>query len=855
MHVFLKYKIIVFCLFINFLASIIFSQEPEYGLKFNSNNYEPEMRTGLNLSPDNYFTFSKGFSMTFEAKFHFKDVHIYGYIFRIINKKGNIIDFVMGDTNLVFSMPLGNIVTNNTLTEVNLVPGQWIPIRLDIDFESEELKIAIGEYIIKWNTAKVREFKDVKIVLGKSDYQKKQVIDVPDMTIKNLEITDRSKNLLYSWKFSKHTPDGVYDDIRSHFAKCDNPNWVLDYSGIWKKEISFTTGANPYLAYDSDRKMIAVADQHSFYTFALEDNRFEKYTVNKKIAYKISSNQMIYNILDSNFYIYNLVKENEAREFVPFDLSKGKWGNTTAHQHNTDYRHHNRYFSSKYDRLYLFGGYGHLKYKEGVLIYDVTTKTWSKAALKGDNISPRYLSGMGKIDEDHLLLFGGYGSETGNQALQSQFYYDCYVINIKTMEAKKIWTMEYPSEDFVVSNSLIVDTTNHCFYALLYPSMKFNSAISLGRFSLEKPEYEIMADEIPLKFNDVLSYVDLFFDDTNQKLITAAFFPVADSTINVSIYSLAYPPLKHSDLYQSQTEKKEIPWLTVICIFLIFNLLFVYFRFIRKKRALLPVIGNGKKMKRNYMPILGVDTIRQLQNQAIYLFGAFQVTNKEGNDVAPHFKPLLKNLFLLILLNTIKNGKGISFTELKDILWFDKTEESANNNRGVSLNKIRHIFENIGKIEFNKKGAYWQVELGKEIYCDYYEALILIKKIKEDKEIDIESIKRLLSITATGALLPDIQTEWVDAFKSCFSNDFVDLILQLINRKEPKFSDDIYINMANALFIHDPLNEDALRLKCSVLVKMGKNGLARNTYMAFTKEYFTLFGTKYTYSFDQIVAN
>lgn len=855
MDVYLKYRIIVFFLFISFFVSIAFSQEPPYGLKFYSNNYEPEMRTGLNLSPDNYFTFPKGFSMAFEAKFHFKDVHIYGYVFRIINKKGNIIDFVMADTNFVFSMPLENIVSNNTFAEVNLVPDQWIPIKLDIDFDSEELKIAIGEYVKKWNTTKVSEFKDVKILFGKIDYQKKQVIDVPDMTIKNLEITDRSKTLLYSWKLSKHTRNGVYDDIRSHFAKCDNPNWVLDYSGVWKKEISFTAGSSPYLAYDSDEKMIAVADQHSFYSFALKDNQFKKHTINKKLSYKMSSNQMIYNTLDSNFYIYNLVRENEAKEFVPFDLSKGKWGSTTAHEHNTDYRHHNRYFSSKYNRLYLFGGYGHLKYKEGALIYDVNTKTWSKAVFKGDNITPRYLSGMGKIDEDHLLLFGGYGSETGNQALQSQFYYDCYVIELKTMEAKKIWTMEYPSEDFVVSNSLVVDTTNNCFYALVYPSMKFNSAISLGRFSLEKPEYEITANEIPLKFNDVRSYVDLFFDDTGQKLITSAFFPTTDSTTGISIYSLAYPPLKHSDLYQSKTEKKETPWLTVIVLLLIFNLLFIYFRFKRKKRSLLTVIGNGKKIKRNYTPILGVDTIRQLQNQAIYLFGVFQVTDKEGNDVAPHFKPLLKNLFLLILLHTIKNGKGISFTELKDILWFDKTEESANNNRGVSLSKIRHIFENIGKIEFNKKGAYWQVQLGKEIYCDYYEALVLIKKIKEDNEINFDNLSRLLSITAAGTLLPDIQSEWVDSFKSDFSNDFIDLILQLIDRKEAGFSDDTCINMANALFIHDPLNEDALKLKCSVLVKMGKNGLARNTYMTFTKEYFTLFGTKYKYSFDQIVAN
>jgi hypothetical protein len=59
--------------------------------------------------------------------------------------------------------------------------------------------------------------------------------------------------------------------------------------------------------------------------------------------------------------------------------------------------------------------------------------------------------------------------------------------------------------------------------------------------------------------------------------------------------------------------------------------------------------------------------------------------------------------------------------------------------------------------------------------------------------------------------------------------------------------------MANALLVHDPLNEDGLQLKCKVLVKMGKNGLAKKTYTTFTKEYAILFGIEYKYSFDQIV--
>ncbi|MDR3218219.1 MAG: hypothetical protein LBU22_04435 [Dysgonamonadaceae bacterium] len=847
------YICIVSCIFIYFSVSAISAQEIQYGLKFNSNNYEPEARTSLNLSPDGYLSFPKGFSMTFDAKFHFKDVHIYGYIFRIMNDKENTIDLVIGDANLVFSMPSGGIASNNTLADVNIIPNQWVPICINADIEKEELKIIVGKYVKKWHTPEVRGFNNIEIVFGKINDQRKQVIDVPDMTIKNLEIADLSGKPKYSWKLSMHTLDGVYDDLKHHFAKCENPNWQLDNYGIWKKETTFNTKRTPYLSYDFDKNIVAVADQNSFYTFSVKDSRLEKPTVNKKLSYIITANQMIYNSLDSNFYAYNLIKENDAREFVPFDLSEGKWGITTAHEHNTDYRHHNRYFSSKYNRLYIFGGYGHLKYKEGVFIYDANSKSWSKTVLKGYTPTPRYLSGMGKIDDDHLLLFGGYGSETGDQALQAQFYYDCYIVDLRTMEAKRLWTLENPVENFVVSNSLVVDMANKSFYALCYPFMKSNSMISLYKFSLEKPEYEVMAGQLPIKFNDVFSYVDLFFDKAGNKLIAATFAPDRETEANISIYTISFPPLKKSDMYQIEKGKKSFPVFR-LTILLLFSALVLILFFIRKKKKQMDIRSVENKMEEgNSVAIAGINTVKQLQNQTIYLFGGFQVVDKQGNDITADFKPLLKNLFLLILLNTIKNGKGISFSKLKEILWFDKSEESANNNRGVALSKIRQIMENVGGIQFTKKGTYWSVEFEEEIYCDYYEALILIKKIKENKETAINDIKRLLAIVTVGELLPNTQVEWVDTFKSDFSNELVDLILYLIQQESAVFSDNMCIKMANALLVHDPLNEDALRLKCKVLVKMGKNGLAKNTYTTFTKEYAILFGIEYKYSFDQIV--
>ncbi len=852
-----KEKRTILYLFFFFQFVAVFSHELQYGLKFHAYSYEPEMRTSLDLSPDDFFSFPEGFSISFDVKFEFKEVQVYGYVFRIIDKNGNKIDFVLGDKNISFSSSLGDIIFSKTFSEVALVPEHWMKIQLDVNIQKDELKFRIGDVAQNWKLPEVRNFKDVRIVFGKNNYPETQAVDVPNMTIKDIKIENRNTTL-YSWKLSKYTSGGVFDELNNHFAKCENPDWILTQNTRWKKESTFTCELNPYIAYNPDKNVIAVADQHSFYSFSMNDRQLKKEVINREFSYPRYANQMIYNPADSNYYAYNLVKEGDAREFAVFNRATREWAETTPHNHYSDYWHHNRYFSVKNNALYLFGGYGHHKYKRDVFMYDVSENVWSEKVLTGDSIEPRYLSGLGVISNSQLLYFGGYGSKSGNQELSPQHYYDAYSIDIETMEAKKLWTLKTPEENFVVSNSLIVDTTNNCFYALCYPFTKFNTSIMLYKFSLTEPKYEIFADTIPLGFKDAGSFVDLFLDKTNNKLLALMSSSIGmDSLASISIYSLSYPPLLQADLYQPVKSKKYFFGIILIAVLGLLASVSLYLFYKKKKRKTIEQVdiqsNDVADADNNTENSSGIATIKSVRKQAISLFGGFQVIDKDGNDLTAEFKPLVKNLFLLVLLNTIKNGKGISFVKLKEILWFDMTEESANNNRGVAMSKIRQLMKLVGDVKFLKQGVYWTVEFSPDIYCDYYEALILIRKIKENKGKNINDIKKLLSIVSEGELLPNIRIDWVDSFKSDFSNDLIDLILLLITQKETNFSDSLYIDMANTIFIHDPLNEDALRLKCSVLVKMGKNGLAKNTYTTFVKEYTAWFAADYKYSFDQII--
>ena len=167
---------------------------------------------------------------------------------------------------------------------------------------------------------------------------------------------------------------------------------------------------------------------------------------------------------------------------------------------------------------------------------------------------------------------------------------------------------------------------------------------------------------------------------------------------------------------------------------------------------------------------------------------------------------------------------------------------------------MRQIFEHVGDITIKSNNSYWTVEFGEDVYCDYSEVLYLMDMLSRKDGLNLDSLKKLLEILSKGELLPSIQVEWVDSFKSDFSNNLMDILFELLKNRSVADNPQLCIDVADAIFIQDSLNEDALRLKCATLVKMGRNKLSKKVYEAFVKEYKLLFGADFGTSFEQIVS-
>jgi len=837
----------------------------QYGLSFNSYEVEKEGRTSLNLTPEHPFSFSTGFSLGFDVSFK-NSPYNFGYIFRIITENNDNIDLILSlsrDPALKDQIQLsaiynsGQILCNYTFGDINTDFGEWINVGLTVDSKDGMIKIAINNKEFKKEDSYFRNFAKVKIIFGKNDIIPYETIDVPKMSIRNISIKNSHGNEKYRWSLAKHAYNGVYDEISSSFALCEAPKWIMDTHCYWKVDTTFNTKIYPQFTFNPETNQIAVADEKTFYLYNIKQKILDKMPNEGGSPLKTKSNNLYYNPQNQTYFSYNF-----ADKVSYYDASSHMWDNEIYAGPDPEYWHHNRFFSAPDSTLYTFGGYGFHLYKNTIQKYDFKSDRWEFTDYKGDTITPRYLAGIGALDDKNFLIFGGYGSEKGDQKLSPHNYYDLYSYNIETSESKKIWELDATKHNFVVANSLVVDTLNKCFYALCYPHQKFNSALQLYRFSLEKPDYELLADSIPYSFNDVFSYADLYLTQNRDQLIAlTSYTDVRQMQANVTVYSLAFPPLNKMDLIQHEAKSKNL-WIYLILFVLIILALFVVWKYKSKKPLRKEIItaAPGKQIdtvkeeEEASEPIVGIKPLHEENlKQSILLFGGFQVMDKKSNKITGDFTPTLKQLFLLILLYTLKDGKGISSVKLREILWFDKTKESAKNNRGVSLSKLRSIFEKIGHVHIGCVNSYWTVEFGDDIYCDYYEALILIKRLS--KSAEHKDINRLVSIVSAGELLPNVETEWVDSFKADFSNRLTDLLLNLIDHaSEYNLTPSMMVNIADAVFVHDSLNEDALKIKCTLLVEMGKNGLAQKTYMSFIKEYQSLFGTEFKYSFEQIIS-
>ena len=231
------------------------------------------------------------------------------------------------------------------------------------------------------------------------------------------------------------------------------------------------------------------------------------------------------------------------------------------------------------------------------------------------------------------------------------------------------------------------------------------------------------------------------------------------------------------------------------------------------------------------------------------MFGGFQVIDSDGNDITGSFTPLLKKLLLFIMLNSLKQNKGVSSQILSETFWFDKSTESARNNRAVNIVKLKSLIDKVGQATISKDTGYWKFEYDPAtMNIDYADYLNILGKHGDMNRADISD---LLSIIDNGSFLQNTNAEWLDQYKSEVSNEIIDALVDFIGKSDPE--PDFILHLANCMFTFDIASEEAMILQCQTLFKLGKHSLAKKSYAKFVKEYETLYDEEYSRSFSNVL--
>lgn len=835
------------------IANIVFCQS--HGLRFSSHEVVPEKRTSLNLTPKDPLCLQQAAEISFDLAFTPNLETYFGYIMRLVTGNNQNIDIVFNQKLQKFNFVIGETVSGEfTIDSVHLY-GQWSQFKVALNADSQEAAFYLNGKLVSKGKANISHATCYRIFFGANDFTGFQITDIPPMNIRDIRITEGNAPAAY-YPLSESSGNECADEVKQKVAMVTNPVWIKPRHQNWVQALALDTRGVASVAFDKHTERLYIVSPDTLYQFSFKNGQLAGERL--KVAHDTlpPGNQAVYNSRNNALYNFN-IDEKKVSTWQP---QAGRWDVNFTPGPLTIYWQANKFLSPVDTSLYIIGGYGQLQYRNEVQRYHFPTREWVSIDPGGDFFMPRYLAALGTNQAgDTAYIIGGFGSKTGDQTINPKYSYELIAFSVRNNTFKSLFHLKEPSSQFCFANSLIVDSATRDFYALIHPIDRFNSVLQLMKGSLQSPEYQLMGDTIPYAFHDIESFADLYYCPVSKKLVAVTLFTNKQNITHVKVYTIDFPPNK-LEVAPAQAAKASRDWVW----FLLAGLLVgggVLLMMWRKKRAgqlaqqeaalqaAIPVKPAVPAIAESHLPGQ-VEPVATREAAVINLFGQLEVFDKEGNEITKMFTPLLKELFLMVLIYTYKDGRGIASEKLYETLWSDKPIKDARNNFSVNVVKLKGILERVGDCHIGKETGKWKLDiLNHSIKVDYQH---YIELVSNKAVINKPYVQELMQIVGRGALLNTIHYNWLDDIKSDVSGKTIDILLSYISTADPMAEAEFIIKATNCIFFFDQLNEDALAWKCKCLVLLGRHGMAKDAYLKFAKEYRENYGQDFDKSFTEM---
>jgi hypothetical protein len=595
------------------------------GLKFISNNQPKENRSQL----------------IFEDKFNAKDSLVINFKFSIYNKLfiGDLLNIRNIKNNSTISLSYNFTYSEDNKPFINLnikgiknlvkiqIPEnfiqyqKWIDVKLKIDYNlnQAELKFLNNTYSISSLFEKNSSLEEIEILFGKNEFNE----DTPAFNLKNLELKIDSSIVYFPLDEKQGTK--VISSNGNFKGKIINPSWLIDDFNNWKliKQVEFES--NHTIAYDTENMQFILLGKDKRYNFDIvsrlldkitlkKPSEFHSYTSGKAFIENKTKNILVLQtgepnpsqnkFLNKKLGIESINNTNQSKNkntysIASFSSSTGNWeGLFYKDILKNPLFHFNAYYENSSQNVLIFGGYSDFKYLNRFLKYDSYSNSINEILMEGDNISPRFKSGMGSLNDNTLFLYGGEGNLSGDQSIGKIPFNDLYKIDLKNNSINLVWEKEYDSAHNSISKNLIFDETKEFFYCLT--DSEENGDISLKKVSVNDGNRVSLGKSINFDSSIIANEFNLFYEKKNNKLY-AYTVEFTDNKLEkniISFYSIEMEPISANSTMNEKVELSQSfinsKWIIVGLIIILFIILIIIFN--RK-----PIISLKSESKKDYI--------------------------------------------------------------------------------------------------------------------------------------------------------------------------------------------------------------------------------------------------------------
>lgn len=836
------------------------------GLLFSGNEKRIDEKASYSVFQDkNSPLFSEELRISFD--YSIRDIKSSGYIFSVADKEtGKIFSLNYlsgGDDTCTYSFnEEGYKAFYSCTLHRDSIDRLWMPISVTLYLQTGEAEIAIGKHRQRVSGLDInKKTISPSIYFGKYEY----ILDQASFALRNLSIADSKK--VWNVPLDESEGNEVHDDKGNVIGWVDNPVWLINQAYYWKKLFSQVSNSPAGINFDRQKQQILLFNQDSLAVYDFSAGQLSTLPYVNRLSVSLFLGMSFLDEPGNKMYVYE-INNIGGPTVASLNRSDLKWTTVSSLYLQQQYHHHAGCFIPEKESYILFGGYGSRRYSNAFLEYDISQDRWSTLHLSGDTIDPRYFSGMAvSADYKRLYIYGGMGNESGDQNIGRNYYYDLHLVDLEEQHVRKLWTQEAPDINRVPARNMILTDDEKFLYMLCYPEYMSKSDLQLYRVSVADGSCEAVGNTIPIVSEEIATNANLFVNPSTGEFYCSVQEFDGDGEVSTSVYSLAAPPVtleqvKHYSHLSSVASGRWMRWWWILPV--AFFPILLLWRGKRRKRADALLKQPAHSSVAGVSELVGYEELRLVSGKesdlipdtsvalknAIFLFGNFTVIGCSGRDITYLFSPKLRTIFIYILLQSILKD-GVLSSDMNELFWGDKSDDKAKNLKGVTMNNIRKILQDVDGVELAYQKGYFKLLISKECYCDYLSYKTLIGR-EEKSELDAHCISELIKILSRGKFLYAMESELFDYFKQK-AEDFILVFLpHQLDKAYRLCKYDTVLRLCNILFSVDVLSELALKYYVCTYQKMSRPDKAIKRYHAFVKDYEREMDESYEFAYESI---